>query len=1217
MQKRILALLLAVVLGAGCMISAMGVSADTGRVDISDYTPTMPDAINIGTIYSTSVADISLSGGSLGVWQISASQNITSVPDDYRDPTGGGYWIPSHEDVTKGTYVLSFDVRNKSPQGIAANAVFGLIDGSMGGSAAGWNWKGQYVWAQEVESDEWITVSKTFSIDYNATNSSGNSNARLKIGLGTGNTFEQYDGKENFDFRPNASFELDVGTIYFAKESAYDVTNTISASATMPGGTLSGMASVVNQVGEKGNLDQSMKYFATDMQGNSTDALQVLSGADGAYTVAVADDASLGTYVITARSDAYNRGKTENFMQKSVVVTVTDADYNDTVAIVPEQLGKMTKLTEQGGTALDYGITLDESGKFYTFSANEKQTSIPDSVARPAGGVEWEFLTGKKGEKYILTFKVRKNNNSDVVPNLVYGMGDSTMGGAPNEWIWKEQTYYALDITSDGWQTVTQEITLPCDSSSRTVITLGLGAGSGYEAWKNNPAYSFRAGGSVVVDMDSFKFVRAGASMVRNEALSAVSVFPGESIFALSEVVDAIGRKVDGDFDMEYVVLDSATRTKAARDITVSIGEYGGYTINVGENAKSGNYVAVASTKANETIFRAGLEFVVKKAYNPPSDYTPRMMCSLEGDILCVRTAFDDQNDLVQKIKGITADSNDSNNPVDFITSGLVSKDSQSMTDIERVLCNGVDEATPFKFNSSNIGANHGQSNGILATSPSHGKTYADIGSLWVDSAGVKWNLLKIVDENKLFFLSENIVTNVNKYYFKNSMSGVLKHVECAENTSDITVASALVSQQVYPSNQKTQKTVYAILGGERYIVPDGARWGCDYVEIKEKYYVMNPVLIGETLRKNRPEGGYTEPQNLAVGSPLVAYDMTYRILPDGTVFSIFDHEILEDVNFEWYGGQQCIARIDAFGGGVHRYIPKLKPFDFSGTIFDFRKPVNMNNITYPSGASFQLTKDLWEKDTAPDRQIEYFCDSTGNTVASFSGGFLPVLDGEPSKRVQNLNAAGFVYKSKKTYPYFVDSAAFADTGTKNQHIRGVAYKKYNSVAYDDISYYAINYDGDVYLYIDCHKVCTGQISLFDVLGDVAAVTQLEKSDNVNIARNGDTLTVSMEDGVYGYAVFRITKPVTETTDIKWDSAVCAQIRNNTHIEQRARLVLGFYDGLKNLIGAKTDFITLGDYETYTHTETQIPADTAEVRAFLWDVAVHLKPLSDVAKKFK
>ena len=53
----------------------------------------------------------------------------------------------------------------------------------------------------------------------------------------------------------------------------------------------------------------------------------------------------------------------------------------------------------------------------------------------------------------------------------------------------------------------------------------------------------------------------------------------------------------------------------------------------------------------------------------------------------------------------------------------------------------------PFTINGLYIGANHG-SQGRKVTASAHGKTSADIGSVWVDEAGKRYDLLRIIDAN-------------------------------------------------------------------------------------------------------------------------------------------------------------------------------------------------------------------------------------------------------------------------------------------------------------------------------------------------------------------------------------------------------------------------------------------------------------------------------------
>lgn len=609
MVKRILSVFVSVMLLASLMMPAMGVSANVEVVDITDYTPVMPASLTLGTMGRAEGNGISLDQSAATGWQwraTSASSRDTEAPSAFTNPYGGAYWGVTSGLIKDTTYVISAQVRNKSPEGVTPNAVFGLLDGSQGGQAASYLWKGQYVWAEEITSSEWTTIGRTFTLAYD-----GTAYTRFVLGLGNGNTFADYNGKDNFDFRPNAALDMLPASIYIAPEAAYDVVNTISMTKVMPGAVVSGSAKVVNQIGEKGNLDQTVTYFVTDTNGNVKEGVSVAPTSNGEYKVMVDANAADGDYVITARAAAYNT--TENFMQQSVTLTVEDVDYSDaSVAPVTANLGAKTILTDYNGTAYDYGTTLTESGDYYTFTTKPSQTTVPSGIARPAGGVEWKLVDGVKGETYLMTFKVKKNNDSDANPNIVYGFGDGAMGGAAGSWAWKTQTYYVQDVTSTEWQTIVQEITLPCNTTASSVVTLGLGAGCTQTEWAKRDGFDFRPNVSAIVDMSSFAVYKSTGAKVSNKALTSTDVFAGQTIEAKAEVVNGSGSKGSLDQTMEYIVLDSATRKKMTTDITIEAGEDGNYTINVGANADSGEYVAVVSNVTNGTTLRTGLEFTVE-----------------------------------------------------------------------------------------------------------------------------------------------------------------------------------------------------------------------------------------------------------------------------------------------------------------------------------------------------------------------------------------------------------------------------------------------------------------------------------------------------------------------------------------------------------------------------------------------------------------------------
>jgi len=609
MVKRILSVFVSVMLLASLMMPAMGVSANVEVVDITDYTPVMPASLTLGTMGRAEGNGISLDQSAATGWQwraIAAASRDTAAPSAFATPYGGAYWGVTSGITKDTTYVISAQVRNKSAEGVTPNAVFGLIDNSQGGSPAGYQWLGQYVWAENVTSSEWTTIGRTFTLAYD-----GTAYTRFVLGLGNGNTHATYSGRENFDFRPNAGLDFLPSSIYIAPEAAYDVVNTISMTKVMPGAVVSGSAKVVNQIGEKGNLDQTVTYFVTDTNGNVKEGVSVVPTSNGEYKVMVDANAADGDYVITARAAAYNT--TENFMQQSVTLTVEDVDYSDaSVAPVTANLGAKTILTDYNGTAYDYGTTLTESGDYYIFTNKATQATVPSGIARPAGGVQWALADGVKGETYLMTFKVKKNNDFDANPNIVYGFGDGAMGGAAGSWVWKTQTYYVQDVTSTEWQTIVQEITLPCDTTGSSVVTLGLGAGCTQAEWAKRDGFDFRPNVSAIVDMSSFAVYKSTGAKVSNKALTSTDVFAGQTIEAKAEVVNSSGSKGSLDQTMEYIVLDSATRKKMTTDITIEAGEDGNYTINVGANADSGEYVAVVSNVTNGTTLRTGLEFTVE-----------------------------------------------------------------------------------------------------------------------------------------------------------------------------------------------------------------------------------------------------------------------------------------------------------------------------------------------------------------------------------------------------------------------------------------------------------------------------------------------------------------------------------------------------------------------------------------------------------------------------
>ena len=139
------------------------------------------------------------------------------------------------------------------------------------------------------------------------------------------------------------------------------------------------------------------------------------------------------------------------------------------------------------------------------------------------------------------------------------------------------------------------------------------------------------------------------------------------------------------------------------------------------------------------------------------------------------------------------------------------------------------------------------------------------------------------------------------------------------------------------------------------------------------------------------------------------------------------------------YLGIMHQEKCDLYQGGLWRYIPKVKPFTAQGYQLDFSRPYRTTAATMPDYVP--LTLDTWaDPASPPDRQIDFIRREDGRDAVAFASGFLPVYDGDPKVRRENISDAAVLVKSCKTYPNF---AGGMKDGGNYPVLRGVAYKKY------------------------------------------------------------------------------------------------------------------------------------------------------------------------------
>ena len=425
------------------------------------------------------------------------------------------------------------------------------------------------------------------------------------------------------------------------------------------------------------------------------------------------------------------------------------------------------------------------------------------------------------------------------------------------------------------------------------------------------------------------------------------------------------------------------------------------------------------------------------------------MQVCLHNDTAVFRTHFDGEYDLIQQFRGMNNTTTDYNAPVDFMLSGLMKKTKMDSFRPDVILSYMTDEASPCLINGSYIGANHGHHGAVNATIINHGLSFKDIASEWIDQNGVRFTLVRIKDQNSVQFLSQNVGESIERYQFVTKITGNLVRLTdekeliiTAQHDCDLWRANRYVSKKLITFNQGKADEVI--------------KSQCDYAQIYEHYYIINPATVLSDLVSKRPENGYEFNPDLAqFGLPMMEIKLTYTITEDGTVLCAFDNQKLMDVSWTRYLGVMFQEKPDLLGGGVYRFLPHTLPLDCSEGVFDFNNGVLLSGA-YPT--SKMLTPEFYaDPDNPPNRIIDVLKDNSGANKLGFACGFLPVFDGENNVRKNTLDCACPIYSTRKAYPVFAEGNI-----TK---IKGVGYKKYFTTPKDKGSYYTINFDGTTYFY--------------------------------------------------------------------------------------------------------------------------------------------------------
>ncbi len=503
-----------------------------------------------------------------------------------------------------------------------------------------------------------------------------------------------------------------------------------------------------------------------------------------------------------------------------------------------------------------------------------------------------------------------------------------------------------------------------------------------------------------------------------------------------------------------------------------------------------------------------------------PIEKSTKLRVQVAGGALYIRTPWDATYDAVQCVLVSTNRTIDSNNPVEL---GGARRIPVATADADiytawsgaaggtTLLAGQGDDAPPQRYNGSTIGGNHKNEFCLHATAAGHGKTDADIGSLWAGST-LQYVLASIVDANTLRFV-ETATASVA------SIAGqTLTHVSGAASTASIAVTASASGR--FPT--LNNRSVAVFLDGvpidqARDAVYAGAR-----LEIRESYGIVNPVAYAAWLRTQvgRVSSG-AAPSDAVADDVVVRYRWVFG--ENGSVTNNAETEFVSTVavsNSSSAISWVQAARPNPTGGTEKTYVPDISPI--SG--YDLKAIADTAAIS----TTLNIDTATWlDAKNPPNRQVQLVFVSTTPTIGQILG--LSPLRGPTSRgrRAANTSRAGYFSTAKKNYIYAQNGLPYGSTtipaGTV---VKGVAYRHiYNPQRTPDATVSTWYWDGDeIVVTVDFHKVSTLSTIGLPAVAEGWAVTAIESTAVTLFSPvvDGGQIAVACT-AAYGHAQYRVS----------------------------------------------------------------------------------------------
>ena len=379
------------------------------------------------------------------------------------------------------------------------------------------------------------------------------------------------------------------------------------------------------------------------------------------------------------------------------------------------------------------------------------------------------------------------------------------------------------------------------------------------------------------------------------------------------------------------------------------------------------------------------------------------------------------------------------------------------------------DDVPPVNIGGTFIGGGHGCDAVRAVNCASHGKTEADIGSIWLSANGQQYVIVKIADANTLWVIYNCYgTTSVKNIFYNIPITSPMTHVSGATNSGNIVFNETPTNMMLTPCVANYSVNVF---GDKGEIVGDYLG-EVKSLRIVEQYDIISPVDVVNYLVDNVGHNTNESYYNDNIGKWLTC-NLVYEFNCENSACAITASYIVRTAINGYMMGTQCAA-ISSSG--------KL-----NATVFDTK---DHQNIFDMPAETISWNVGLWKDENVPASRV---CIYNPTETRSMCIGYEQLSTTKDSVR---KDKGGYIWTSPvhKMYPV-IATGDFANGDVVQAVCYRIPFEHEND---DTHKMYFYKLGNVYYVFIDFYEAYSGMVDMPIKIAN-GSLIEVIKSSNVSL----------------------------------------------------------------------------------------------------------------------